>query len=103
MEASTPKAVTVSLAYQEQVIAGEVVEQIQEQIGPERIEEQVGDIPVTPIVVDSRGGANHSPGAASTAHCGSGTDHCRRDDTEHRGISFCAGTSKSTGISRGTS
>ena len=61
VEASTPKAVPVSLAHQEQIVAEEVVERIQEQIGSERIEEQIrGHSCPSNRGRYSRGGANHS-------------------------------------------
>ena len=71
MEASTPKVVGSlhhlegsAVTYQEQILAQEqvkvqeipevqVIERFQEQIVPERIEEQIGDIPVPPTVEET--------------------------------------------------
>ena len=71
VEASTPKVVGSlhhlegsAVAYQEQILAQEqvkvqeipevqVIERFQEQIVPERIEEQIGDIPVPPTVEET--------------------------------------------------
>ena len=52
LEASTSKVASVSLAHLEQTVAGEVLERIQEQTMPERIEELIGDIPVPAFVED---------------------------------------------------
>ena len=53
VEASTSKVASVSLAHLEQTVAGEVIERSQEQTVLERIEKQIGDIPVPPFVEDT--------------------------------------------------
>ena len=61
VEASTPKVAPVRLAHLEKTVAGEVVERSEEQTVPERIEKQIGDIPVPLFVEDAVEVAQSNP------------------------------------------